>query len=161
MKLKWEEQQILFQVDPAARRYHPHFIGFCLSIQEKGSSAYDEISDMLILPSQSCLRNNKHAFAPKPGLNADDISRMEKATGTLSGVEKYVGIVFDEMKESVGLLFKKSTGDVVEYVDLGDPLSDFIAYSETNNVATHALVNRGVCSSLKSVISYYQLDHLA
>eukprot|EP00794_Sanderia_malayensis_P002273 gene2273-2612_t len=40
MKLMWEEQQRLCKVTPMARRYHPQFIRFCLSLQAKSSSAY-------------------------------------------------------------------------------------------------------------------------
>ena len=157
MKLMWEEQQKLCQVTPMARRYHPQFIRFCLSIQAKSSSAYDELSEMLILPSQRCLRNYKHAFAPKPGLTAGNVSRMESAAANLSGAERYVGIALDEMKISSGLVFDKTTGNLIGYTDLGDPMVDFTLFDDCNEFATHALVFlvRGVCSSLKSVLSYY------
>ena len=104
----------------------------------------------------------KHVSTPKPGLNASNIKRIGLTAANLSGVERYVGIVFDEMRISSGLVFDKACGDLVGYVDLGDPLFHFISFEKCNDFATHALVFLvpGICSVMKSVLSYTKLTSI-
>ena len=67
MKLFWEQQKKHLATNPKGRRYHPQFIRFCLSLHAKSSSAYRELQEVLVLPSERTLINYKNVFAPKPG----------------------------------------------------------------------------------------------
>ncbi len=66
-------------------------------------------------------------MTPKPGLNAGDVNRIEMAAAYVSGVERYFGIVFDKMEISSGLFSDMTSGDLIGYTDLDDPLYDFIS----------------------------------
>ena len=59
------------------------------------------------------------------------------------------------MKIQSNLVFDKHSGDLIGFVDLGDPMLNF-AYVE-GSVATHTLVFlvRGLCTDLKHIIAYY------
>ena len=79
-------------------------------------------------------------MTPKPGLNAGNVNRIEMAAAYVSGVERYFGIVFDKMEISSGLFSDMTSGDLIGYTDLDDPLVDFISFDKCKEFATHALV---------------------
>ena len=62
----------------------------------------------------------------------------------------------DEMKIQSNLVFDKVSGDLVGFVDLGDPMTNE-AYVEEESVATHSLafLVGGLCTDMKHIVSYY------
>ena len=70
----------------------------------------------------------------------------------------YVAVVMDEMKLQENLVFDKTSGELIGYMDLGDPLTTFVNINEdTDPIASHplAFLVRGLCTNLKHVVAYY------
>ena len=61
------------------------------------------------------------------------------------------------MKIKQNLIYDKYSGDLVGYVDLGDPDINFSSFKDHNNLATHVLVFfvRGLVSDLKFELGYF------
>lgn len=66
-------------------------------------------------------------------------------------------LLFDEMKVMSNLVFDKVTGELIGYVDLGDPDVNFGLLKKVDELATHALafLIRGVCTQLKFNLAYF------
>ncbi len=158
MKFFWQQQMVLLQSKKMGRRYHPQVIRFALSIHGKSPAAYRELreSGALVLPSERVLRDYKNYFKPKPGINMENIECVREKVRSFSEVQRYVVLVMDEMKIQSSLVFDKYSGDLIGFIDLGDPMVNF-AFVEEETLATHALafLVRGLCTDLKHVISYY------
>ena len=141
MQLFWEEQKKAFDQSSTGVRYHLMIILFCLSLQAKSPANYEEWrkSGILILPSQRILRDYKNAIHPKRGFNELIILELKELTDKFFDTQRYVALLFDEMKIQAGLVFNKVTGELIGFVDLGDPDVSF-AVLEKSELATHVLV---------------------
>ena len=161
MKFFWQEQMKLLQSSKMGRRYHPQVIRFALSIHSKSPSAYRELRDSgaLILPSQRVLRDYKNYFKPKPGISKENVESLCEKISSFSPVQRYVAIIMDEMKIQANLVFDKVSGDLVGFIDLGDPMTNFASISDedVDPIASHALafLVRGLCTDLKHIIAYF------
>ena len=62
----------------------------------------------------------------------------------------------DEMTIQSNLVFDKVSGDLVGFINLGDPMTNFADLQE-DPIATHALafLVRGLCPDLKHIIAYF------
>ena len=148
MKLFWDEQQKYVKSSSASSiRYHPMIIKFCLNLASKSSSAYSELrynsktgSGMLVLPSLRTLRDYRNYIRPTRGFNAAIIDELAKKTASFSDIERYVTILFDEMKIQEDLVWDKYTGELIGFVDLGDINTNFATLKDVKEIATHVLV---------------------
>ena len=158
MKCFWEQQMVLFQSKKMGRRYHPQVIRFALSLHRKSASAYRELrdSDALILPSERVLCDYKNYFKPKAGINKENIENLREKTKSFSDVQRYIAVAIDEMKIQSNLVFDKFLGDLIGFMELGDPMTN-CAYLEEKTIANHALtfLVRGLCTDLKHVIAHF------
>ena len=159
MKFFWEEQMKLLQSASCGRRYHPQIIRFALSLHGKSPSAYRELreSGALVLPSERILRDYKNYFPPKAGINNENLNALRKKAASFTGNQRYVVLVMDEMKIQSDLVFDKNSGDLVGFMDLGDPMTNFACLDEKDTIATHALafLVRGLCTDVKHIIAYF------
>ena len=159
MKFFWEQQMKLLQANKMGRRYHPQIIRFALSLHGKSPSAYRELRDSgaLVLPSERVLRDYKNYFKPKAGINKENVDCLREKTSSFSGVQRYIALIMDEMKIQSNLVFDKYSGDLIGFVDLGDPMTNFANLAEEDEMASHALafLVRGLCTDLKHVIAYF------
>ena len=159
MKFFWEEQMKLLQSASCGRRYHPQIIRFALSLHRKSPSAYRELweSGALVLPSERILRDYKNYFPPKAGINNENVNALRKKAASFTGNQRYVVLVMDEMKIQSDLVFDKNSGDLVGFMDLGDPMTNFACLDEKDTIATHALafLVRGLCTDVKHIIAYF------
>ena len=158
MKLFWEQQKSS-QNKGSGVRYHPMIIRFCLSIASKSASAYNELrsSNVLTLPSLRTLRDYKNAIRPTTGFNMEVIEELCKTTETLQSFQRFVVLSFDEMKIQQNLVFDKHSGELIGYVDLGDPEKNFSTFDNEDDLATHVMVYyvRGLASDLKFALGYF------
>ena len=158
MKLFWEQQTKLFQ-NRKSQRYHPMIIRFCLSLASKSASAYDELrnSNVLTLPSRRTLRDYKNAIKPSAGFNHEVVQELINITSPLKDHQRYIVLSFDEIKIHEKLVFDKHSGQLIGYVDLGDPDLNYSTFKNTDDLATHALVYylRGLASDLKFSFAYF------
>ena len=148
MKLFWEEQQnYIAESKSSSIRYHPMVIKFCLSLASKSSSAYSDLrydsktgSGILVLPSLRTLRDYKNYIRPRRGFNPDIINDLSVKTKEFSPAERFVTILFDEMKIQEDLVWDKHTGELIGFVDLGDIDTNFATLQDVQQLATHVLV---------------------
>ena len=148
MKLFWEEQQKYRNKNYLGSiRYHPAIIRYCLSLSAKSPSAYEELrydeksgTGILVLPSRRRLRDYKNYIRPKQGFNKEVIHELLKKVQNFSEAEKFVAVLFDEVKIQENLVWDKHTGNLIGFVDLGEPSVNFATLNKTNELATHMLV---------------------
>ena len=121
MKLLWQQQQELMKTGPANERYHPMLISYCLSLAAKPNSTYQELrnSGILVLPSTRTLRDYRNFIKPQTGFLRQVIEDLINTTSSYFDVQRYVILLFDEMKVKSNLVFDKHTGDLKGYLDLG------------------------------------------
>ena len=129
----------------------------------KSRSDYEELrnSGVLILPSTRTLRDYKNVIKPKCGFSKEVIADLKTVTNNYFDVDRYVVLLFDEMKIKSNLVFDKLTGEVNGYLDLGCVETDFSTLgNEHDDLSTHALVFyfRGVMTDLKYAFAYFATD---
>ena len=103
------------------------------------------------------LRDYRNVITPSVGFNPAVIQELCQITKSLSGVQRFVVLAFDEMKVQSKLVFNKNTGDLIGFLDLGDPDVNFAAFEDAEELASHALVFyiRGIASDLKFSLAYF------
>ena len=162
MNLFWQQQKKMFSSNPNGIRYHPMIIRYCLSIAAKSPSAYNEIrnSNILKLPSLRTLRDYKNYIGPEAGFRPKVIDDLKNITSTYAGTQRYVVLLFDEMKIKSNLVFDKHTDKLIGFLDLGDPQVNFNTLPEEDKLATHVLVFflRGISTNLKYSFAYFATD---
>ena len=101
---------------------HPMIIRFCLSLVAKSPSCYEELrnSGVLVLPSQRRLKDYRNAIKPKRGFQKEVIDELNAETNNYFDVQRYVVLLFDEMKVLANLVLDKTTGELIGFTDLGD-----------------------------------------
>ena len=148
MKLFWEEQQKYINSSSSSSvRYHPMIIRFCLNLAAKSSSAYSDLrydpktgNGFLVLPSLRTLRDYKNYIRPTRGFNPAVIKDLKQKTENFSSTERFVTILFDEMKIQEDLVWDKYSGELIGFIDLGDINTNYATLSNVEELATHILV---------------------
>ena len=74
----------------------------------------------MILPSLRTWRDYKNYIRPKRGFNNEVVDELNKKPELFSESERYVTILFDEMRSQEDLVRDKHTGELIGFVDLGD-----------------------------------------
>ena len=76
-----------------SRRWHPHFIEFCLSIHAKSSSVYNELrkstqnpDGILYLPHERTLRDYRNHFKPGTGFVLGNIELLKSVVKSYEGI---------------------------------------------------------------------------
>ena len=122
-------------------------IRYYLALQAKSAAAYNEIrfdektrTGFVVLPSQRRLRDYKNYIHPKQGFNHEIINELKNKIKDFSDIERFMVILFDEMKIQENLVWSKHTGDLIGFVDLGDVNLNYATLQETNAIACHVLV---------------------
>ena len=162
MSLFWQEQKKLLQRSSKGARFHPMTIRYCLSLASKSPSCYDELraSDILRLPSRRTLKDYKNWVRPKRGFNSEVFDEVSDRASTFFGTQRYVLIMFDEMKIQSNLVFEKSTGELIGFLDLGDPNVNYANFAKADKLATHVLafLVRGVAVKLEFPFAHFATD---
>ena len=147
MKFFWTEQQKYLLSNPTSVRYHPMIIRYCLSLCAKSPSTYEDIrfdkksvTGFLVLPSRRRLRDYKNYIHPQRGFNADIIKELKFKVKDFSDIEKYIVLLFDEIKVQENLVWDKHTGEIIGFVDRGDIDLNHATLQKIGTVATHVLV---------------------
>ena len=108
------------------------------------------------LPSKRRLRDYKNWVRQKCCFNEDVIAELIAITDKYFDVQRYIVLLFHEMKIRANL-YDKATGELIGFVDLGDPDINFGTLQEVNELATHAFTFfvRGVCTDLNFNLAYF------
>ena len=80
---------------------------------------------MLVLPSQRRLKDYCNAIKPKRGFQKEVLDVLIAETEHYFDVQRYVVLLFDEMKVMANLVLDKTTGELIGFMDLGDPDLNF------------------------------------
>ena len=161
----WQQQmEASRQHDARTMRWHPLMIKWCLHLRLKSSGAYRELreSGILRMPSERTLRDYTNCVPPKAGYQAEVEAQLVKDTylDSLQDWEKFVVVVFDEMKIREGLVYDKYNDQLLGFVtldDISNRLLDLERKCSSSSavllpdIATHMLVLmvRGLFISLK------------
>jgi len=86
------------------------------------------------------LRDYKNYIRPKQGFNKDIIAELVRKVEHFLEEEKFVVLLLDEMKIQENLVWDKHTGELIGYIDLGDPSVNFATFKNVETVASHVLV---------------------
>jgi hypothetical protein len=79
------------------------------ALHGKSAAAYRELqeSGALILPSERVLCDYNKYFKPKAGIDLENIESLCEKAATLTGIQRYLVLVMDEMKIQSNLVFDK------------------------------------------------------
>ena len=159
MKLFWEEQMKYLQCPSSEVRYHPMVIKYCLGLYAKSPAAYEQMrinekegTGVLVLPSQRTLRDYKNYIRPQRGFNDKILDELLQKTSNFSAAERFVILLFDEMKVQEDLVWDKHSNELIGYVDLGDTDLNYATLNKVDKLATHVLVF--LVKSLVNPLSY-------
>ena len=94
--------------------------------------------EILVLPSETTLRDYRNFFKPRAGFHPENIGRLRDQTCQYFDIQRYVVISFDEMKILLKLVFDKHSNELIGFVDLGE--EELNVSSGSSHLATHALV---------------------
>ena len=89
------------------------------------------------------MRDYKSYIRPTRGFNPDIANNLVKKSASFSEIERYVTILFDEMRTQENLVWDKHPGELIGFVDLGD-INDInvnlATLKNTQTLTTHVLV---------------------
>ena len=124
-QLFWRQQfEAASKTDARQMRWHPMMIKWCLYLKLRSSSTYHALrsSGCLTLPTERTLRDYTHYFKGSVGFQAklDEQLLRESDVNNLEDWQKYVVLMFDEMKIREDLVYDKRTGELTGFVNLGD-----------------------------------------
>lgn len=138
-RLFWEQQRQYKQLkNKRSIRWHPLMIRFALNLKYLSSAAYRAIGQFFTLPSDRTLRDYTHFMRFDAGTSPSILQRLKEDMNfsECTVVQKKVALLIDEMKVKSGLVFSKSSGRLVGFVDLGK-----VNQGSTNYTPFHGLVN--------------------
>ena len=159
-KIFWDQQKESLQKHPKQMRWHPMMIKWCIHLRMLSSSCYNSFrsSGVVRLPSDRTLRDYTHVIKAQSGFQREVDEQLAKEANINNEHQKYVALVFDEVKVKEDLVYNKHSGELIGFVnlsDIGQHLSalEHACNNENNlpQLATHMLVFmvRGICSALK------------
>lgn len=174
MRLLFEEQLKQSKLKNSKQmRWHPIIIRWCLGIYHTSPTAYDFLkkTSFLKLPHKSTLLDYTFYTKPGAGFNPDILRKLfeEAKVEKLNSRTKNVSILMDEMKIKSELVYNKSTGKLIGFVEL-DKVSNEIEKLEgvcaeeakEKEVATHilAFMVRGIYSDLLFTFAHFPTKSL-
>ena len=124
-RLFWNQQmQSLSVKNDRQLRWHPMIIKWCLHLKIISSAAYHAMrsSGFIKLPSERTLRDYTHLIKAATGIQPEvSVQLMKEAkVKDLEEWQKYVAVVFDEIKIKEDLVYNKHTYEIIGFIDLGD-----------------------------------------
>ena len=131
-----------------------------MALSAKSPSAYDDIrcvekpgTGFLVLPSRHRLRDFKNYIRPERGFNKHIIADLKGNIEDFSDAERYVVLLFDEIKILENLVCGMHIRDLIGYVDLGDPNLNYATLDKVDDFATHVLV-----FMIRSIINQFKFS---
>lgn len=135
-------------------RWNPAIIRRCIYLRHKSSSAYELLrkSNLVHLPSQRTLREYTHNIKASSGFT-NELNRKlidDAKISNLKEHEKHIGLIGDEMYVKEGLVYDKTSGDLVGYCDIGDINNHLVKLEKeyTNNTDC----NRTIASTMMTLM---------
>ena len=117
-------------------RCHLLIIRWCFSIYHISPAAHRQIASkrnkFLCLPHVNTLEKYINFTEAKSGFNPDIIEKLieDSHLADLSELQKNVSLVFNEIKIKSGLVFRRSTGKLVDFTEMGELRTCFFDYTK-------------------------------
>lgn len=155
----------------SSMRWHPAIIRWCLFIHSRSAKAYDGMRSYLNLPSRRTLFDYTHYTESGMGINPKTVAQLienAKQLGCFDAEHKsYVGILQDEIKIKSDLVYHKSTGKLIGYINLDQVSSEILNLNDdpgkSKDLAESVLVImvRGITSSMRYPLAAYATKTLS
>lgn len=102
-------------------------IRYCLSLATKSPACYEELrrSGILVPLSQRTLKDYRNCICPKARFQEEVLEELNELTNSYFDVQRYIVLLFNEMKIMSNLVFDKVTEELIGYLDLRDPELNF------------------------------------
>ena len=115
------------------RRWHPMFIRWCLHLKMLSGTAYDTLRKTLVLPCARTLQDYTHFIKEGTGIQSEVTQQLLSAMkfDELEDHQKYVAVVFDEMKIKDGSVYDKHECKIIGFVEIGTINNNLQAYERT------------------------------
>ena len=173
-KVFWQQQSLASsKQDGRGMRWHPLMIKWCIYLRAHSQGAYETLrqSKCIELPSQRTLRDYTHHLKPGPGFSAGVDLQLQSAVQIqkCEEREKYVLLLLDEMHVKQDLVYNKSTGELVDFVNLGDINAHLLALEksllspeepEVLASTVLAFMVKGLMSSLEFPYAHFPCQNL-
>ena len=142
--LFWDQQLQASQAkDHRQVRWHPMIIKWCLHLKMISFGAYHALrtSGFITLPSERTLRDYTNLVKSSTGIQPEVNRQLAQEARVASMLEwqKYVVVVFDEVKIKEDLVYDKHTSQIIGFVNLGNANDQLNSLTCTGN-ATHSSV---------------------
>ena len=120
----WKQQMEASKKSPNGMRWHPLRIKWCIYLRHLSSKAYETLreSGCISLPSQRTLRDYTNCVKATTGFSTEvDKQLMQAANvGVCPKWQMLVVLLMDEMYIRAGLVYKKHSGEIVGFSNLGN-----------------------------------------
>ena len=85
------------------------------------------------------------------------INELKNVTKNLNGIQRFICLCFDEIKVQSSLVFNKYTDELIGFIDVGDPDTNYSTFSDLDKLACHIFVYyvRGLCSDVNFAFAYF------
>ena len=130
-RLFWAQQlKAAAQKNCKQMRWHPTVIRWSLYLKSKSTTGYNALRKVIKLPSDRTLRDYTHVYDPRLGFQVDVDKQVcnEFKVDEVAEWQKYVGLVFDEMKVKEGIVYNKNSGEIIGYVNLGEVTNQLLEF---------------------------------
>ena len=109
------------------------FICWCLHLKMLSGTAYDTLRKTLVLPCGRTLQDYTHFIKEGTGIQPEVTQQLLSAMkfDSLKDHQKYVSVVFDEMKIKEGLVYDKHKCKIIGFVDVGTINNTLQLYERT------------------------------
>ena len=118
--LQQQKKQLTFR-NSKSMKWHPVMLRWCISIFLKSPGPYEHLrnSKFLVLPHKNTLKKYTNFTEPLCGINTDVLKHLLEEIKEYIDLPKFVGIIFDEMKIKRALVYKRYSGKIVGFSDIG------------------------------------------
>ena len=146
--LLWQQQAEQATKHKTSMRWHPLIIRWCLSIYLASPAAYRQMASkknkFIVLPHVNTLKKYINFTDPCTGFNPDIIERLieDAKVDKLEGFERNVSVVFDEMRIKSDLVYKKSTGKLIGFLEMGEINDEIKAFQNKCNDQSEECIER-------------------
>jgi len=122
-RLFWEQQAKFNRAKSAkGMRWHPMIIKWCLYLRYKSRAAYTAMKSagFIHLPSDRTLQDYSNFNSSDTGFSVEASKLLLKEIKDYSNEQKFVGVLFDEMRVREDLVYDRTSGELIGYVNLGE-----------------------------------------
>ena len=134
LRLFWDQQLMAIKSKERQQvRWHPMIIKWCLNLKFMSSKAYGALRSVLSLPSERTLRDYTHWINSSSGFHSDVDKQLkeEAKVKTIPEFQKYVCLLFDEVRIKEDLVYDKHTSQIIGFINLGDVNNQLLRFQRS------------------------------